>query len=772
MSKARHFNFILAMSLLASVGMSYEIQVNEGVGRQLILTQCELDKYNILYPDKLAELKKNNMLIDPVYGRSMAFGIQVNNVKTKCDAESAAAQNTPNGQLTPKSAVAPLLPAAVAGAQQASTAKVETSGLDKDGALPGEISHTSAPSASATPADRPHTYGDFGETINLDGKKDLASSSPTIQPISNVGSFSTAGASVGPAVNTAITTANQQILAANAEPAKPASSLTDSEFGDLAGAQKAALLKDSSIGKALTPEENKAVADKINEEFKSSGTPEIDAAATAEAAKNLSGTPAAADALTAASAAGSTAVDAASTASKEAADAASKAFIGKVQSAVSTGIATAQATIAECSSMMGACPPPYDIASMNKAIVALNKTQVSASSYSAPQQACSSSASAAESLCSMIRSPAAQNVQKLMTIGSTMLSTMGSASETCGGTADLSKVAQTGMTLANMACTGVKVTCDMSCKSAATILTEMQATVKTFIASLPRESGMLSAAITAEQSGGIAPKVVQCEKHSIDIVQFATQALGLMTASAQAKSCKDKLTAENGLSASGGPGGSGSGSVTPSTVTMDQMCKDPANASMSVCKCKTDPTGTGCPGAIAKLGGAPIVKSTGSASQLAGISAYKQTGLSAAAQAALGLDSASNSKGSPSDLQNNSSSSGFGAAATTESSGGANSASAKTTASNDKAAAGSDSAKGKFKFGDFGSLGSAIGGFFGGSKSKSGNDKLTKDNKIAEAKRQIASDKVRSEISSASGRSNWDKVSNRYVESNNTFLGQ
>lgn len=581
-----------------------------------------------------------------------------------------------------------------------------------------------------------------------------------ISEISNVGGFSTGGASVGGAVNTAINSANGKIRELNGAPLKAGDEI------NLGDGQKMSLNKDGNIVNAdgdVVKYDDLKMHDLCTGECQASLKrlpPETKAAGSDIA----SGDPK----LVAPDAVATDAISQAGTAS---------AASGQQVSAPTKPVAAT------------------DCAPVSSVVEGLAKE------YQAQMLSCSSDAAMADNLCQVTRSPKAILVQQMMTIATPLISKMSSASQTCGSTADLSKIAQMGMAAAGLACSGMKMKCESSCELADVTLKKIKAEsaklkmcgvrlnaqgtaeITSSYGTNPKgykdqadggttqaASGTLDGSVTAEEAK-VKTVTLQCNKYSADIAQMMTQAVGLMMASQQAKDCENKLKAGgDGLTGDGGPGGSGSGSVTPSTVTMDQMCKEPSNATLSVCKCKTDPTGAGCPGAIAKLGGAPIViKGSGTGAQLAGIGAYKQSGLSTAAQAALGLDGKSNSSGA-SDLQNNSANGGFGAAAGSGSSG-AGSASSKTAGQDDKSAS-SDSAKGKFNFGSFGSLGGAIGGFFGGSKSKSGNDKLSNDKKIAEAKRQIASDQVKSEISSASGRSNWDKVSNRYVESNSTFLGQ
>ena len=62
--------------------------------------------------------------------------------------------------------------------------------------------------------------------------------------------------------------------------------------------------------------------------------------------------------------------------------------------------------------------------------------------------------------------------------------------------------------------------------------------------------------------------------------------------------------------------------------------------------------------------------------------------------------------------------------------------------------------------------------FGGGSGSKSKpKDTAIKSNYVDAAKRKIASEQLRSEISGASGTSNWDKIKTRYRSQQETLIG-
>ncbi len=424
------------------------------------------------------------------------------------------------------------------------------------------------------------------------------------------------------------------------------------------------------------------------------------------------------------------------------------------------------------------------------------KVKTNAEKYKAEMISCTADAATADNLCQITRSPKAILVQQLMTVGTGLLSKMSSASETCGTTSDLSSVAQMGMTAASLMCSGMKFKCESSCTTADATLklikadsaqmkscgiglaAQGKAEIASSYGTNPKgtfdvtqgtttqtASTSLDGVITKEEAA-VAAVTLQCNKYSADIMQMATQAMGLMMAAEQAKDCEKKLTANDDGGSSGGGGGGVGGK--PSAITTTQLCSDPKNATMQICKCNASATAEGCPGAIAKLTttSSPSFKSTGNGSQMAGPdAAFKQgSNLSAAAKSALGINPDGINNGSA-----NSAGLGFNGGGTSGTD--SNAAGAHGSANQKTDTAGSSKEKSKFNLGSFSSLGGAIGGFFGGSKKSGGSEKSSKD-QIESAKRQIASEKVRSEISSASGRSNWDKVSTRYTESTSTFLGQ
>ncbi|MFN3454759.1 MAG: hypothetical protein ACK41T_07335 [Pseudobdellovibrio sp.] len=428
--------------------------------------------------------------------------------------------------------------------------------------------------------------------------------------------------------------------------------------------------------------------------------------------------------------------------------------------------------------------------------VLANKIETAVNTVYLPaRKTCTKSSSLADKFCSLIRSDKAQAVQALVTIGSTVLSNINSASDSCETTSNISKIAQAGMTAAQLSCTGVKLTCDASCalsvRQQKTIVTAIKSYVdcagKQIEVGINMQSNQVTMAqgIDLQRSGEAAqsaganlyellekemipesdvPKAkIACKNNEANMLVMATQIAGLVSAYKDAKKCKEQLASSSSQSAVNGS----------TAVSTAQMCSDPANASNYVCKCTADPNAEGCLNNMATTGLASVRTNNndGTSGMIgadnSGIKAPTglgnvNGGLSDEAKKILGInsgDSANNSFGSAEAAGGGSGSSSSGADAGSSKSG--------------KTAAVEKSKKSMLDF-SFGDLSSGLSGLFGKGK-KSGSDGKTYEDQqeqINAVKRKIASDQARSEISTASGRSNFDKVRNRYQSTNASFLGQ
>lgn len=389
-------------------------------------------------------------------------------------------------------------------------------------------------------------------------------------------------------------------------------------------------------------------------------------------------------------------------------------------------------------------------ADKNIALIEKSKTALD------PQKtACTKNSAEAEKLCSMIRSDKAIMVQQLMSAGAAVLSSVTAASEACGTTQNLAKVAQGGMILAQMACTAVKFRCDVSCASAEKLMVEIK-TAATALkvcgldklqstqmsgAELVQTAGRISIRLDKElQATNTVPAaIVQCEKHSADIATMGMQVLGFAQASLEAKTCKEQLAA----------GQSGKGSSTAaggpvSNLTTAEYCAIPANASSTTCKCAKNLNADGCLGSIAKSGvNMGHIAAGAGASGLAGAGSGNFAGVNA---------------GNTADKKT-AAASGTGLSA-------AGAVSALT-----KPGAAESAERAKYNFGSTGGFGGSGGGAASRPAGGAGTNRPGYTDEQEKAiQRKLASDQARAEISPASGISNFEKMRNRYRMDSEKFL--
>lgn len=391
------------------------------------------------------------------------------------------------------------------------------------------------------------------------------------------------------------------------------------------------------------------------------------------------------------------------------------------------------------------------------------------------KESCSNTSAQAEKLCSMVRSEKAQTVQKLMSVGAAVLSKVTAASDACGTTSDLSKVAQGGMLLAQGSCTAMKYRCDFSCAGAKKKVESMKTSVAAALKcgaskiepakltgqnvdrDLSELEKLLSQELNPDKS--VPTAIAQCIKHKADIAIMGLSALGFLSAFQDAQACKKQL-------ASGGDGGAGkstSGLAGPNMTTAE-YCSMANNAESITCKCTTNPNADGCMGSLAKSG-----VNIGKIGNNGGASAF-----ASAAQNGLGsLNSTSKDPTTGEELPPGANLSeaarealGMGSAVADSAGGGA--AAGMATGSNAEAAKkGKVKEDEKPKFGFFSSLGNMLSG--GKKPDQAANATIRKYEQDQAIKRKLASDQVRAEISTASGKSNFDKIRSRYQQNAASF---
>ena len=413
----------------------------------------------------------------------------------------------------------------------------------------------------------------------------------------------------------------------------------------------------------------------------------------------------------------------------------------------------------------------------------LYEIQVSIETLMKTKIACSDSADTAEQLCIEGKSPQAIIAKGIVNAAGPILASINSAQKSCSTTASTTNLAQQAMSLAKGACVGAKLICDTTCSKADAELKVISSKLTIFqtkamaeyklrlgasidpldrVILEPVPPALVSLKATVEPvlvaesapapTGTTTSLVVRCQGYSKDVALFATNIFGLLAANKSANECKDKLASTGG---------------NPSA---QEYCAIATNTSSTFCKCQKDQTAEGCPGHLAvtpttsketKDGKGNNIKSDGKGNQFAGgFDPVKPGPVDLG-----GLKSDGTTRTAGDDKKADAGGGGFGSAGTSGggSSGGGSGAGKGSDAKD--AVAGED--RKKTGLGSFFGLG---GGSSSGSGSgKSGNGSLGQKDMDA-IQRQIASEKLRAEVSGASGKSNWEKVSERYLRNKSTLL--
>jgi trimeric autotransporter adhesin len=428
-------------------------------------------------------------------------------------------------------------------------------------------------------------------------------------------------------------------------------------------------------------------------------------------------------------------------------------------------------------------------------------------SYYKNKETCKDAAEKAKFLCVEDTSPGAVAAKELMNAAGPVLAIISSAQKTCSSTAKVTKLVNTGLLVAKGVCVAAKVYCDVSCGKAKVDITKIgvgfkakytsavqadymkaQAQCKQYWAEAASDYGastplatacdadLASKQATAKSVGpqmqtaldteanaakpGTSPEIaVKCTSMAKDIALLAVQAAGTFAAYKNAEACAEKLAA------------SGAGATA---ITTQQYCEKSENVSSQICVCQKNPTASGCPGAIvadsssanSSADKGTNIKGVGGNSAFAGgFGTGKKPDFSSSN---LGKDSingalagAASGDGSAGGLG------GFGGGGL---SGGGGGALGGVPASAAEAALKKEAEeKKKWSFGAFGSSdgGGGANGGTAGNKYKSGA--LTTGDQAA-IQRQIASEKYAAEVSTASGKSNWEKIRNMYLIKENSFI--
>ncbi len=427
---------------------------------------------------------------------------------------------------------------------------------------------------------------------------------------------------------------------------------------------------------------------------------------------------------------------------------------------------------------------------------------------------CTSVTEKTEFLCVEGKSPGAVAVKGLMEVAGPVLGSIQSVQKACSDTATVTDFASKALMLARGVCVVSQLACKATCGTALNkMIKGVEAAHKTALEAASKENTVarlectfiemkannpltappvkpmliakantcyqeafnkytavikaadeIKAAVALEKApttaGTAAGLAAKCHLKEADIAGMASNITNLVMAKKSADECDKKMSAS----------GVAGGGVSPTTY-----CETPENVSTQFCKCKVNNQQEGCPGYTADR--SAIEKEREAAQrglQLLngnGVSGFASSGSGGGSDVGgSGLDSLKESastqetseKLSLSDTGSTTTSAGsFGGGANVNGSGG-------TVASD-----GSDKPEEeKKKLWSFGSFASSLGGMFSSNsssvKGKSGNGDASA--KASAIERKIASDKLAAEITSASGKSNWEKVRQIYLIKENTLL--
>jgi len=389
-------------------------------------------------------------------------------------------------------------------------------------------------------------------------------------------------------------------------------------------------------------------------------------------------------------------------------------------------------------------------------------------SYKLVQSTCNASNSGANTLCSFVTNPKVLAVQQLMAVATPIITKSSSARESCEILEKTNKVGQFGMAAANVMCLGTKTTCDISCAAGLKQLTPMVQNIAIISADAPDAAHLMMKAIASEETS-VGLKVGECKKHSLSAASMLAATVTLATSSKAAENCKEKLTAG---------GGGASGMAAGAIVTTAEHCSKPENANSSVCRCTQNPNADGCFGSFAGVKGVTTQnKNSGSgmASNSGSSSGVTAAGpLSNEQKQALGFNTQDKNKNASTDSMM------AGGLATANGVGSSSDGSGSGLVDENGQATKTDTTKkSALSSFSFGSLSGGLGSFFGSNKGgknaaalKVLDPQKAKEQELA-IKRKLASEQLRSEVSMASGKSNFDKIRNRYqMSTSSLFNGQ
>lgn len=438
------------------------------------------------------------------------------------------------------------------------------------------------------------------------------------------------------------------------------------------------------------------------------------------------------------------------------------------------------------------------------------------------KEKCTQSAEKADTLCKEKTSPGRISTNGFMEVMGGILGSIGSAQEALAATSKTADAAKKGLTVAKLSCQAAQASCNGLCQAAIADLEKKKSTAEQQIQSSLQSDEQASEQIcqSYDQSAQACMSCECCdpsqyiqaaqscrqenqkkkqagEKAKKEIAEAVQkeQTPEEGTSPGLAKMCatdiqkevtqlakqigellKKKMEADKGEKQLNNGGVAGA-----APIKIEEYCESKTGRDTEFCKCKKDNTKQGCPGFVASTeilkqqdAFGTNLKGSGGVSNFAGIMQQgKPSGIN--------LNSANNN-GNNGDRSANGDlklpdASGFSSAKSANAAGG-NGGSRNSFGSNKGDVAKPKYDNKKWSFGSFvnaltggssGSRGSkapsANGALKGGSSGSGGNSKQE-----AGIKRRLASDKLSSEVTNASGKSNWEKIRQAYLIKENTLL--
>ncbi len=444
--------------------------------------------------------------------------------------------------------------------------------------------------------------------------------------------------------------------------------------------------------------------------------------------------------------------------------------------------------------------PAFDVGlstSYTMTLQEVNKLNTSIQKYISSKQTCSSLAEKSEMLCVEQKSPGIQKAKAVMDAAGPVIAGFAAAQKTCSSTSKITRLVSTGLTIAKGVCVATKLSCDVMCGMSSTELKELQTSFETAamaarnadlqkaISGCQAEAAKITEPDTSQKMLVMCNKevdertsaatvamvnikaaflkeaepsnqlVAQCQSYGKDILLLGVQIAGTLAAQSNAQKCADKL-------ASSTKGGS--------EVSVQQYCEKQENLSTDFCKCQSNNAAPGCPGAIVAAGTKNIIDDKGAnIKNVGGNSAFANGFKQGAPDTSLknqvvgDLGSGNSASGLSDSSKNAGGAQGYAGGSLGSGSSGVGAPQSGSDASLVK-----DKAEKGWSFGSFGSLGGGLSSLFGGSTKNSSGTVGAKQ--LEAIKRQIASEKISNEVSTASGKSNWEKVRNMYLNKEGSFL--